>query len=181
MSAVRFRLWAYLTHAGVVQWLVHQPSKLRTWVRFPSPASAMPIIYVREWLSGRASPCQGEGRGFESRLALFSLLSDVSPYIFIGSSPSGKAQGFDPCIPQVRILPALLFLLLGQQFNIGLSPSGKATDSDSVIPQVRILPALFLHPVFCGVFFCCKISVCFLWFMTKIGFVNLKLTIFVDI
>ena len=26
---------------------------------------------MREWLSGRASPCQGEGREFESRLALF--------------------------------------------------------------------------------------------------------------
>ncbi len=25
---------------------------------------------MREWLSGRASPCQGEGRGFESRFAL---------------------------------------------------------------------------------------------------------------
>ena len=25
---------------------------------------------VREWLSGGVSPCQGEGRGFESRLAL---------------------------------------------------------------------------------------------------------------
>ena len=28
---------------------------------------------MREWLSGRASPCQGEGREFESRLALFSF------------------------------------------------------------------------------------------------------------
>lgn len=27
---------------------------------------------MREWLSGGVSPCQGEGRGFESRLALFS-------------------------------------------------------------------------------------------------------------
>jgi hypothetical protein len=29
--------------------------------------------HMRTWLSGRASPCQGEGRGFESRrpLALF--------------------------------------------------------------------------------------------------------------
>ena len=27
-------------------------------------------LYMREWLSGGASPCQGEGRGFESRLAL---------------------------------------------------------------------------------------------------------------
>ena len=25
---------------------------------------------MREWLRGGASPCQGEGRGFESRLAL---------------------------------------------------------------------------------------------------------------
>ena len=26
---------------------------------------------MREWLSGIASPCQGEGRGFDPRLALF--------------------------------------------------------------------------------------------------------------
>ena len=26
--------------------------------------------HVHEWLSGGVSPCQGEGRGFESRLAL---------------------------------------------------------------------------------------------------------------
>ena len=25
---------------------------------------------MRKWLSGRASPCQGEGRGFDSRLPL---------------------------------------------------------------------------------------------------------------
>ena len=29
---------------------------------------------VREWLSGGVSPCQGEGRGFESRLALLQFL-----------------------------------------------------------------------------------------------------------
>ena len=28
---------------------------------------------MREWLSGGVSPCQGEGRGFEARLALFYL------------------------------------------------------------------------------------------------------------
>ncbi len=27
-------------------------------------------MLTRKWLSGRASPCQGEGRGFESRLPL---------------------------------------------------------------------------------------------------------------
>ena len=30
---------------------------------------------MREWLSGGVSPCQGEGRGFESRLALFLFLN----------------------------------------------------------------------------------------------------------
>ena len=35
------------------------------------------IYFMREWLSGRASPCQGEGRGFESRLALFFVLQSV--------------------------------------------------------------------------------------------------------
>ena len=28
--------------------------------------------HVHEWLSGGVSPCQGEGRGFESRLVLLS-------------------------------------------------------------------------------------------------------------
>ena len=28
------------------------------------------MLLVREWLSGGVSPCQGEGRGFESRLVL---------------------------------------------------------------------------------------------------------------
>ena len=34
----------------------------------------------REWLSGGVSPCQGEGRGFESRLALyfFAIFSGAS-------------------------------------------------------------------------------------------------------
>ena len=29
---------------------------------------------MHEWLSGGVSPCQGEGRGFESRLVLFLCL-----------------------------------------------------------------------------------------------------------
>ena len=28
---------------------------------------------MREWLSGGVSPCKGEGRGFESRLALLEI------------------------------------------------------------------------------------------------------------
>ena len=33
---------------------------------------------MREWLSGGAPPCQGGGRGFDSRLALFCV-----PYFYI--------------------------------------------------------------------------------------------------
>lgn len=32
---------------------------------------------MREWLSGGVSPCQGEGRGFESRLALFLMVAEA--------------------------------------------------------------------------------------------------------
>ena len=37
---------------------------------------------MREWLSGGVSPCQGEGRGFESRLALF-LTPEMRHYMLI--------------------------------------------------------------------------------------------------
>ena len=40
---------------------------------------------MREWLSGGVSPCQGEGRGFESRLALF-LLAGIS-LVYKGFQP----------------------------------------------------------------------------------------------
>ena len=33
---------------------------------------------MREWLSGGAPPCQGGGRGFDSRLALFYMLFKTS-------------------------------------------------------------------------------------------------------
>ena len=32
------------------------------------------ITFSREWLRGGAPPCQGGGRGFESRLALFCFI-----------------------------------------------------------------------------------------------------------
>lgn len=35
--------------------------------------TAQHIRDVHEWLSGGVSPCQGEGRGFESRLVLLKL------------------------------------------------------------------------------------------------------------
>ena len=37
---------------------------------------------MREWLSGRASPCQGERREFESRLPLHIKPTQTSGYFF---------------------------------------------------------------------------------------------------
>jgi hypothetical protein len=48
VSLVRFRFWARRCSSMVE----HQPSKLNTWVRFPSPALKMNILFImREWLS----------------------------------------------------------------------------------------------------------------------------------
>ena len=59
------------------------------------PTSTYCVLYKREWLSGRASPCQGECREFESRLPLHFLLS-MAPW------PSGKAQVCKTFIPQFK-------------------------------------------------------------------------------
>ena len=32
---------------------------------------------MREWLSGGAPPCQGGGRGFDPRLALFLFVTEM--------------------------------------------------------------------------------------------------------
>ena len=50
---------------------------------------------MREWLRGGAPPCQGGGRGFESRLALFLISAEA--FIFKGfrcflSSPLRRRQ-----------------------------------------------------------------------------------------
>jgi recombinational DNA repair protein (RecF pathway) len=45
---------------------------------------------MREWLSGRASPCQGESRGFDPRLPLPSQS-------IVATSPSGKARLCKSC------------------------------------------------------------------------------------
>ena len=40
------------------------------------------LHHTRKWLSGRASPCQGEGREFESRLPLQYHKSLVNGFLF---------------------------------------------------------------------------------------------------
>ena len=82
MSLVRFRFWALVLDIMGRQvrtdhkcrcgsMVEHQPSKLNTWVRFPSPALRYRFdIKCASGSVGGARPCQGRGRGFESRLAL---------------------------------------------------------------------------------------------------------------
>ena len=48
---------------------------------------------MREWLSGRASPCQGECREFESRFPLhFFIMRFFHKVMLTAPSPSGKAR-----------------------------------------------------------------------------------------
>src|SRR5947199_6787982 len=66
----------------------------------------LPICYLsvtnarckREWLSGRASPCQGESRGFDPRLPLHSCPSVTRLQCSCAAtSPSGKARLCKSC------------------------------------------------------------------------------------
>ena len=47
---------------------------------------------MREWLSGGVSPCQGEGRGFESRLALSGKQDRVSCFYFCVTGISDQTK-----------------------------------------------------------------------------------------
>ena len=78
------------------------------------------ILYMREWLSGGASPCQGEGRGFDPRLALLvcpkvvrylvysNMVHCVTDHIFVqrevrSTSRTHAEQGFGSPPPKVGL------------------------------------------------------------------------------
>ena len=53
---------------------------------------------MHEWLSGGVSPCQGEGRGFESRLVLSMIQKRgcrISKYFLLGGSPALCPNGIE--------------------------------------------------------------------------------------
>ena len=64
----------------MVRLLAQIAQSVEQWTENPRVAGSIPALGttmvlwynngMREWLSGRASPCQGEGREFESRLPL---------------------------------------------------------------------------------------------------------------
>ena len=53
-------------------------------------------IVLREWLSGRASPCQGECRGFESRLPLQKFFRTVFLWRYSQVVRPGSAKPSSP-------------------------------------------------------------------------------------
>ena len=110
---------------GCSSMVEHQPSKLDTWVRFPSPAFAMAKNALQKCVRssvGQSNGLLSRGSGvripsstFEIELCLISLwwvqrswlarqivaleAKGSNPFIHLfGLSPSGKAQDFDSCI-----------------------------------------------------------------------------------
>ena len=63
---------------------------------------------MHEWLSGGASPCQGEGRGFESRLVLF-----IFPRKTMRTAKKQR-QNVTMCWHMRNILPLFLYRTQGE-------------------------------------------------------------------
>ena len=62
-------------------------------------------VCLHEWLSGGVSPCQGEGRGFESRLVLLMIRKEISDgYLFFCMFKPGRAERFESFCPTSRLL-----------------------------------------------------------------------------
>ncbi len=78
---------------------------------------------MRKWLSGRASPCQGEGRGFESRLPLlYNLISRRGGMADATDSKSVSREGVGVQVPS----PALLLRDVAQLGRaLGLGPRSR--------------------------------------------------------
>ena len=71
---------------------------------------------LREWLSGRASPCQGERREFESRLPLQlrrysqAVRSRSAKPLFPGSNPGGASNAIKSSLNADISVGRLFFL-----------------------------------------------------------------------
>ena len=96
MSLVRFRFWARRCSSMVE----HQPSKLNTWVRFPSPALKMNILFImREWLSWWSTtlPRSGSRVRVPSRALLNSKnISASDVFFFTETRPRSRVRIYAP-------------------------------------------------------------------------------------
>ncbi len=74
-------------------------------------------LLMREWLSGRASPCQGEGREFESRFALFKKKAHAF-FFFCASVPdSFRIRTLFPCVAFFFVLCYNSLMSTGQEVS----------------------------------------------------------------
>ena len=93
MSLVRFRFWARRCSSMVE----HQPSTLNTWVRFPSPALKMNILFImREWLSWWSTtlPRSGSRVRVPSRaLLIYKRYPKRIPFVYKRVLPDSNVRG----------------------------------------------------------------------------------------
>ena len=119
MSLVRFRFWARRCSSMVE----HQPSKLNTWVRFPSPALKMNILFImREWLSWWSTtlPRSGSRVRVPSRaLLIYKRYPKRIPFVYKrvlpdsnGSYLRSTSVGAEPTSTGCRAPRLALFLLV---------------------------------------------------------------------
>ena len=80
---------------------------------------------MRKWLSGRASPCQGEGRGFDSRLPLHIYLAPVAQL--------DRASDYESKGREFESLGRAIFYTLREVAQLGralgLGPRGRRFES----------------------------------------------------
>ena len=94
---------------------------------------------MREWLSGGASPCQGEGRGFDPRLALYFFAQKWLLVLAINCSP--LSHFFEQ--REVRSTSQTPYFIRGSGLRLLKSPSVGSTGkrftgpfSESVSPRL---------------------------------------------
>ena len=97
--------------SGVEQW-TENPRVVGSIPTLGTSGTATGRRLERKWLSGRASPCQGEGRGFESHLPLH--FADIK-------KPSESLRGFLFCpyctnLPRNRLWHGLWLTSIHQSF-----------------------------------------------------------------
>ena len=71
---------------------------------------------MREWLSGGAPPCQGGGRGFDPRLALFLFVAEA--LILQGFRSFYVVADLHPPAPSRFIASAIMLFLINSVFPL---------------------------------------------------------------
>src|SRR5581483_2313998 len=96
-------------------------SPVRSWVSALSASTNGQEL--RAWFSGRTSPCQGEGRGFESHRPLFCSMASwpsgkarVCKTLITGSNPV-DASTSAPCTLEIELTPGGVFSFESRQVN----------------------------------------------------------------